>query len=100
VKRLTFALLVLVTAVTAAQPPITSGVPPYPGRAPVFSPPNIQVGIVMVTNDRPIVVERTVSSNVVQTTIWYHNGNQNTNETVLSSSVISRTTNTIEIHGQ
>lgn len=102
-------LVLLVMAVVAcAQPPLTSDstqvprlalpMPPtYAGRAPVYVPPVTDVYDVLVTNTRVLVVEVTVYSNEVQRTVWHKKGEAHprTNFLILSSNMISRTTNAI-----
>lgn len=50
-----------------------------------FEPPRLSVGVEFATNDVPLLVERTVSSNVVQTTVWYKDGKAQVTRTLLSA---------------
>lgn len=54
-----------------------------------FEPPRLSVGVELSTNDVPLLVERTVSSNVVQTTVWYKDGKPQVTRTLLFSTNVS-----------
>jgi len=74
-------------------PPGMTNVPQWPGRQRIYAAPEIDVFPLLLTNIRPIVVEVTVITQVVQRTVWYHGGIRATNDSLLSSNVLSRTTN-------
>lgn len=95
----------MVTAAVMAQPPFTSdsrdvprlAIPPYPGRAPIYVPAVPDVYDELVTNQRVLVVEETVYSNVVQRTVWHKKGEHlpRTNYLILSSNKVSQVTNSL-----
>jgi len=101
--RLPFLVLLAVLGILTAQPPITSDgrdvprMPPMPpvyeGRVPFYFPPRDDIYVELVTNTRPILVEVSVSSNVIRRTLWYHDSNLRTNFWVMASNRISVTTN-------
>src|SRR5688572_8978501 len=91
-----------------AQPPVTSDsrvapsfkpVDPIilPGRQPIYVPPRIDVFDVVTTNNRPVVVAIEVHSNVVHRLVWWQNGVCRTNDTIISSNIVSCTTNFVPI---
>lgn len=66
-----------------------------PTRAPVYIAPQDDVFEVLVTNIRPVVVEVEIYSNVVRRTIWHQRGQLRTNDTILSTNLLSRSTNSV-----
>lgn len=89
-----------------SQPPLTSdstkarllpqpnpGV--YSGRAAQYVEPKIDYFSRLETNTRPVVVEITVMSNRMLRVSGYVDGHLTTNELVLSSNLVSRTTNNV-----
>lgn len=101
-----FLIAVLVSQCVSAQPPLTSNSREspsfrhpepviYPGRAPIYVAPHIDVYSALVTNVRPLVVEVTIVSNVEQRILWYQAGVPLTNYSILATSIVSRTTNTL-----
>lgn len=99
--------LIAITLPVSSQPPATSdsrqarqipdAINPLslPQRAPVYIPPQDDVFEVLVTNTRPVVVEVEVYSNVVRRTIWYQRGQLRTNDMILSTNLLSRSTNSV-----
>lgn len=67
--------------------------PVPPGN--IFVPPSDQIFDVTVTNTIPIVVRQEVWSNVVRRTIWYKNGNRQTNDAIIASNLLTVITNTL-----
>lgn len=110
--RLVFAISLL-ALVAVAQPITTSDsrrthgrqweppIPPplgvtntWPERAVIYIAPHIDVFPLVITNVRPLVVEVTVTTQVVQRTVWHDNG-PHTNDLILCSNLVSRTTNSL-----
>lgn len=73
---------------------LTSGFPtPHLPPRGIFVPPNDSIIIEFRTNHVPLVVETTVTSNVIRRSIWFHQGQAQTNDLLLTNSVILKTTN-------
>lgn len=66
-----------------------------PTPRPLFVAPQISVFKEFRTNDLPLVVQRTITSNVVQRTVWVDGSTWNTNDLVLASNVVSVVTNSV-----
>lgn len=91
-----------------AQPPLTSdstkahllpqpnpGI--YSGRAAQYVEPKTDYFSRLETNVRPVAVEITVMSNRVFRVSGYVDGHLTTNELVLSSNLVARTTNVVDV---
>lgn len=93
--------------VCEAQPQLTSDIRAAPSvrlpdapnidprGAPRFQPPMPFYFSFLHTNDRPLVIERTISSNVIRGEIWWNLNAWATNYDLKSSNVVSVTTVTV-----
>ena len=64
---------------------------PIPG---IFVPPSDGIIVEFRTNLIPIVVRQEVTSNVIRRTVWMLNGRLQTNDVLITNTVILITTNT------
>lgn len=79
------------TAVRGGMPAL-----PMPNQALTFVPPNDMMMVAFHTSTIPIIVRVEVSSNVWRRSLWWHQGQMQTNDTLIASNLISATTNIVQ----
>lgn len=84
--------------VTSDATAFRGGMPalPMPNQALTFVPPNDMMMVAFHTSTIPIIVRVEVSSNVWRRSLWWHQGQIQTNDTLIASNLISATTNVVQ----